>query len=159
MRKTSWIAFATALSLASAPLVAAAQTAGASGAAPQQHRQAPHERPSRIEGRIAFLKTELKITDAQTAQWNEVADAMRKNDAVMRGLMRQARGAQPASAPNALDALTRREQVAQVRAEGAHNLATAFRPLYASFSDEQKRTADELLGRHGRPGHHGGWRH
>ncbi len=36
-----------------------------------------------VEGRIAFRKTELKITDAQQAhqqaQWNAVADAMRAN--------------------------------------------------------------------------------
>src|SRR5919202_1070827 len=70
--------------------VGGAKTAGAP--APQQ-QQAPRERPSRVEGRIAFLKAELKITDAQTPQWNAVADAMRKNDAAMRDLMRQAREA------------------------------------------------------------------
>ncbi|WP_374313015.1 Spy/CpxP family protein refolding chaperone [Dongia sp.] len=32
-----------------------------------------------IEGRLAFLKTELKITDAQAPQWNAYADAMRAN--------------------------------------------------------------------------------
>jgi hypothetical protein len=32
-----------------------------------------------VEGRIAFLKTELKITDAQEPLWNAVADAMRAN--------------------------------------------------------------------------------
>src|SRR4051794_12201119 len=31
------------------------------------------------EGRIAFLKTELRITDAQAAQWNTFADALRAN--------------------------------------------------------------------------------
>lgn len=32
-----------------------------------------------IEGRLAFLKTELKITDAQMAQWNAFADALRSS--------------------------------------------------------------------------------
>src|SRR6516225_10782796 len=32
-----------------------------------------------VEGRLAFLKTELKITDAQLPLWNSVADAMRAN--------------------------------------------------------------------------------
>jgi hypothetical protein len=32
-----------------------------------------------IEGRLAFLKTELKITDAQAPQWNAYADALRAN--------------------------------------------------------------------------------
>jgi hypothetical protein len=28
-----------------------------------------------VEGRIAFLKTELKITEAQSPQWNQFAEA------------------------------------------------------------------------------------
>src|SRR6516164_4872740 len=32
-----------------------------------------------VEGRLAFLKTELKITDAQLPLWNAVADAIRAN--------------------------------------------------------------------------------
>src|SRR5579885_1399391 len=30
-----------------------------------------------VEGRLAFLKTELKITEAQAPQWTKFADAMR----------------------------------------------------------------------------------
>src|SRR6476661_4609768 len=33
----------------------------------------------RIEGRIAFLRAELKITDAQADAWNGFADALRTN--------------------------------------------------------------------------------
>src|SRR5450759_3310849 len=33
----------------------------------------------RVEGRIAFLRTELKITDAQAGAWNAFADALRAN--------------------------------------------------------------------------------
>ena len=32
-----------------------------------------------VEGRLAFLKTELKITEAQLPLWNAVADAIRAN--------------------------------------------------------------------------------
>jgi hypothetical protein len=32
-----------------------------------------------IEGRIAFLRTELKVTDAQQPAWNAFADALRTN--------------------------------------------------------------------------------
>ena len=32
-----------------------------------------------VEGRIAFLKAELKITDAQAPQWNAFADTLRSN--------------------------------------------------------------------------------
>ncbi|MCC7282469.1 MAG: Spy/CpxP family protein refolding chaperone [Acetobacteraceae bacterium] len=33
--------------------------------------------PARIEGRIAFLRTELQITEAQTGAWNAFADVLR----------------------------------------------------------------------------------
>ena len=36
-----------------------------------------------IEGRLAFLKTELKITDAQLPLWNVFAQAMRDNAMAM----------------------------------------------------------------------------
>ena len=32
-----------------------------------------------VEGRLAFLKTELKITDAQLPLWDAVADVIRAN--------------------------------------------------------------------------------
>ena len=37
-----------------------------------------------IEGRIAFLKAELKITDVQMPQWNAFADTLRANAQRMR---------------------------------------------------------------------------
>src|SRR5215470_12879039 len=40
-----------------------------------------------VEGRIAFLKTELKITDAQQPLWSAVADAMRASAKDMAAIM------------------------------------------------------------------------
>ncbi|MBL8710365.1 MAG: Spy/CpxP family protein refolding chaperone [Rhodospirillaceae bacterium] len=40
-----------------------------------------------IEGQLAFLKTELRITDAQSPQWNAYAEARRANAARMHDLM------------------------------------------------------------------------
>ena len=60
-----------------------------------------------IEGRIAFLKAELKITDAQQPLWNAVADAMRasaQDMAAVMPLMRsmmQPSGTLPRSSPPA----------------------------------------------------------
>lgn len=64
------------------------------------------------EGRIAFLRTELKITDDQSAQWNAFADALRANArrmTEMHGMMGQ--GASP-SAPERLDHMAGTNQVA-----------------------------------------------
>ncbi len=40
-----------------------------------------------VEGRLAFLKTELKITDAQLPLWNKFADAVRDNAKAMKEMM------------------------------------------------------------------------
>ncbi len=42
----------------------------------------------RLDGRLAFLKAELKITDAQTPAWNKLADAIRKSAATRTERMR-----------------------------------------------------------------------
>ena len=39
--------------------------------------------PRHVEGRIAYLKAELKITDAQAQQWNAFADALRQSAKAM----------------------------------------------------------------------------
>ena len=39
-----------------------------------------------VEGRIAVLKAELKITEAQLPQWNAFADALRENARRMSGM-------------------------------------------------------------------------
>jgi hypothetical protein len=98
-----------------------------------------------VEGRLAFLRTELKITDAQTPQWNKFADAVRsvaKNAQGMMQQMMQGGGAQHTTAP---DLLARYEKMLTVRLDAVRTVKTAFDPLYAALSDEQKRTADELL--------------
>ena len=40
-----------------------------------------------VEGRLAFLKTELKITDTQQPLWNKFADALRDNAKTMTQVM------------------------------------------------------------------------
>ena len=96
-----------------------------------------------IEGRIAFLKAELKITDAQLPQWNAFAQAMRDNAAAMPGMgsgmgMMNQSGALP-------DRLAAREKMLSARLEGLRKLKAAADPLYAALSADQKKTADELM--------------
>ena len=96
-----------------------------------------------VEGRLAFLKTELKITDAQLPLWNAVADAMRANAKTMGdmagGMMG---GSQAAALP---DKLAMREKMMTAHLEALRKFKAAADPLYAALSDEQKKTADELL--------------
>jgi hypothetical protein len=96
-----------------------------------------------VEGRLAFLKTELKITDAQLPLWNALADAMRANAKTMGdtagGMMF---GSQTAALP---DELAMRERMMTAHLEALRKFKAAVDPLYAALSDEQKKTADELL--------------
>lgn len=132
------------------PVVAQQQQPPA--AAPARERPLPGRH---IEGRIAFMQTELKITPAQQAHWERVAQAMRANAAQMDQTAQQMR-AQRGQPSNAAERAERRAQMAEQRAASAKTFAAAFKPLYDSFSDDQKKSADELFERRG-PGR-GGWR-
>jgi hypothetical protein len=93
-----------------------------------------------VEGRLAFLKTELKITEAQLPLWNGVADAIRanaKNMAAMSGGMSQAE-ALP-------DKLARREKMMAAHLDALRRFRAAVDPLYAALDPDQKKTADQLL--------------
>lgn len=148
--------------LVSASLAAAASPAFAQTApradGPQAHpfsqRHQQEQRASglpgeRVEGRLAELKTALKITDAQQPQWNAFADTLRKHAREM-DQRRQAQRSQMAqepevAKPTAIDRLQfRQERLAAASARLSETLAVAKR-LYAALTPEQQRLADELL--------------
>jgi len=95
------------------------------------------------EGRIAFLKTELKITDAQTPQWNAFADTLRANAKAHQTMHEQmAKGGMPSSW---LERLAFQQKAMSTRLDGLKALETAAKPLYAVLTDDQKKLADQLL--------------
>jgi hypothetical protein len=108
--------------------------------------------PRTVEGRIAALKTELKITDEQAPQFERVAQAMRDNAKEI-GQFRQQERAAVGQKRTALDILATRQRYDALRAAEAQRLLDAFTPLYASLTDVQRATADELLAPH--PRRHG----
>lgn len=99
-----------------------------------------------VEGRIAFLRTELKITDAQVNAFNALADALRLNAKMLvelRASSPQPPGAQ--STPDLVRRLDLQDRLLSARLEGVRAMKPAVGNLYAVLSDEQKKTADELL--------------
>lgn len=104
-----------------------------------------------VDGRIAFLKTELKITPEQETQWQPVAAAMRQNANALDQVISSAR--QQRGTMDAVQRLTVREQFDKVRTENDERLLSAFKPLYAGLSSEQQQIANQLL-----VPHHG-WHH
>lgn len=154
------------------PLLAAALAAGVgvaglapafaqSAAAPQTSAAAPakayHHASDRMmpgqlaDGRIAFLKAELKITPSQEAQWRQVAAAMRDNASALDKAITAAR--QNRGEMNAVERIEQRQHFASMRADNDARLLAAFKPLYASLTPEQQQTANQLVA-----AHHG-WHH
>lgn len=101
--------------------------------------QGPH-----VDGRVAFLKAELKITDAQLPLWNAVADEMRANAKTMTDMW--ATMTDMAQSTTLPDRLAAREKMMSARLEGLRKLKAVVDPLYAALSDEQKKSANEIVG-------------
>jgi periplasmic protein CpxP/Spy len=156
--RTPLLATALFASVAAVGLTPAlAQTAPApvnSGAVQNEARHRATERmlPGQlVDGRIAFIKAELKITPAQEAQWQQVATAMRDNAKALDQAITTAR--QSRGSIDAVQRLELREQFAKVRADNDARLLAAFKPLYASLTPEQQHVANQLETAH----HH--WHH
>ena len=142
--------FVSTAVLGLAPALAQSTPAPAGPAAVQgqEHRHAgPRMMPGQlVDGRIAFLQAELKITPQQEAQWQSVTAALRQDanalDQVI-GSARQQRGAM-----DAVQRLTMREQFDKVCTENDERLLSAFKPLYGTLSPEQQQIANQLLFSH-----------
>ena len=96
-----------------------------------------------IEGRLAFIKAELKITEAQEKAWSDFANAMRQaakkaGDAPM--AMPDISGAGSTS-PQMLEQY---EKHLTQRLEVVRTMRSALTPFYAALSDEQKKTLAQL---------------
>ena len=116
-----------------------------------------------IEARLAYIKTALQITPAQTTQWNAVADVMRKQAkardemiTAMRAKMDADKGDE-SKRPDVVERLEHRQKMLATASANTAELIAAVKPLYASLSDSQKEIAGQVLGGH--DGHHGGWGH
>lgn len=133
---------------ASAPLLIAQQTT----TQPTPGQQAPSRRmhdtrtpTERVEARIKALHEQLHITDAQTAQWNDLAQVMRDNAKAIEDLVKQRE--QNLKTMNAVDDLRSYQALAEAHAEGLKKLVPVFETLYDSMSDDQKKTADVVFRR------------
>jgi len=113
---------------------------------PSMHHHARMLPSQLVDGRVAFLKAELKITPAQETQWQQVAAAMHENANSLDQAIKPAR--QDLGSMDAVQRLALREHFAKVRAENDGRLLTAFKPLYASLSSEQQQVANQLVAPH-----------
>ncbi len=144
------LAFVTAGLLAAGPVLAqpapaAAPKAAASKAATSKadvSKSGPDKRmETRVEQRIAALRSKLKITPDETPTFDEFAGVMRDNAAHMETLLQQRR-ATLASA-TAVDDMKSYQGMAQAHVDDLNRLVPAFAKLYDTLSPEQKKLADQ----------------
>jgi hypothetical protein len=101
----------------------------------------PMAMPERVEGRLAFLRAELGITDAQREAWERYAQAVRA--AAVHD--REMREAAPAAEGGALARLARGEALLAASLDRLRAVRAALEALLPSLTEEQRRTLDQLL--------------
>lgn len=96
-----------------------------------------------VEGRLAFIKAELKITEAQTPQWNAFADGVRANAksiSEMHQSMASRQGA--ATLP---ERLAQEDKVLTEQLAALKKTEDALDKLYGVLSADQKKLADGIV--------------
>jgi len=123
-----------------------------------------------VDARVAAIKAGLKLTGDQERLWDPVETAIR--NAANQRYARMTQFRENRDQRRSADFMQRFEQRSTMQAERAQTsaaIATALRPLWDTFSDDQKRIAPRLVrqalndgpgwqerrGRGGRHGHHG----
>jgi hypothetical protein len=95
------------------------------------------------EGRIAFLKAELGITDAQKAAFDAYADALKRNLQNMQGLRQAMRTAFEADSP--VERLDAHVAAMESRLAALKEAKPALAALYETLGAEQKKKANDLM--------------
>ena len=97
-----------------------------------------------LEGRLAYMKAELAITDAQSTAWNNYVSAVKTRASGMQGMHDSMIGAMQSGTPMArMDAHIK---AMEAMTEALKALKPATEALYAVLTPEQKQKADQLLG-------------
>ncbi len=96
-----------------------------------------------MEGRLATLKTELGITDAQLPQWNAFADALRARVTAMQGMRGQM---MPQGTTTSWpDRFAQHERRLSAHLDAMKAMEGPVNALWDSLSDEQRRKAEEQM--------------
>jgi hypothetical protein len=99
--------------------------------------------PSFANGRVAFIKAELAITDAQKGVWDAYSTALGKSIEGMQGMRETMMGAMQAASP--VERLDRHITAMEGRLQSLKAVKPVLAALFAALSDDQKKKADGLL--------------
>jgi hypothetical protein len=97
-----------------------------------------------MEARLAYIKADLEITDAQSAVWDAYANAVRGRHSAMESVHADMMKAKENG--TVVDRMDARIKALESMADSLKALKPATEALYAALSDEQKKKADQLLG-------------
>jgi hypothetical protein len=97
----------------------------------------------RTEARIKELQAALKITDAQKELWSTLTLVMRDNAKEMDTLNKYRD--EKTTAVNAVERMKFHSQITEAHLSQLKKFIPPFEALYASMSDEQKKTTDTLF--------------
>lgn len=96
------------------------------------------------DSRLANLKAELKITDAQADVWKTYAEAIKARVTIMQGMRASMMDAMDKG--SALDRTDIRIKSMEATVESMKAVKPATEKLYAALTAEQKKVADQLIG-------------
>jgi hypothetical protein len=117
----------------------------------------------RLERRLTYLHGQLGITPAQESAWTNFRVALRdeererNRDRVQGGAFNESdalrgrperrddRAGDARQGPSVVERLEERRRIIADREADLDHVLTALRPLYSSFTAEQRRTADRLM--------------
>jgi len=127
-------------------------------AASGKHRSSAFTRTSaveRTETRIKELQTGLDITKDQEKLWNDLTQVMRENAIEMDAITRDR--TENTKIMNAVEYMKFHNQITEAYLNQQKKFIPPFEALYASMSDDQKKSADTLFrtGKYGKHRKHG----
>jgi LTXXQ motif family protein len=97
-----------------------------------------------VDGRLAYLKGALNITDAQNVAWNGYADAVKARVEIMQGMRQIMIDAMQKG--SAIGRMNARIKSMETMVDSMKAVKPATEKLYAVLTDEQKKVADRLIG-------------
>ncbi len=137
------VAFLSTIFLANASLSFAAsgkkKTSAVAGTSAVDH----------TEARIKQLQDALKITEAQEELWNNLTQVMRENAKDMDALTKDR--AEKTKTMNAVEQVQFHREITEAHLDQLKKFIPHFEALYASMSDEQKKSTDTIF-REGKDG-------
>ena len=91
-----------------------------------------------IEGRLAFIKAELKITDAQAPQWNTFAQVVRRNAGAMAEMRASMMGGQAAAPATLPERLAREDKLVTAHLAALKKTEEAVAQLYGVLTSRSQ---------------------